>query len=105
MPDIDIYVSGVLKLLKGLNPSKAADPDTIKSVVLKELTNEIVTAIFQLSLDTGTVPPEWKQALVTPLFKKGDKVQSSQLPTSFPDMYSMQIHGTHNCFQFDQALQ
>ena len=71
MPDIDISVSGVLKLLTGLNPSKAAGPDTIKPVVLRELANEIipiVTAIFQLSMDTGTVPPEWKQALVTPLF-------------------------------------
>ena len=76
MPDIDISVSGVLKLLQGLNPSKAAGPDTIKSVVLKELANEIapiVTAIFQLSLDTGRVPPEWKQALVPPLSKKWDK--------------------------------
>ena len=107
MPDIDISVSGVLKLLQGLNLSKAAGQDTIKPVVLKELANEIapiVTAIFQLSLDTGTVRPDWKQALVNPLFKKGD-VQSSQLPADFHDMYSMQIHGTCNCFQFDQALQ
>ena len=76
MPDIDISVSGVLKLLQGLNPSKTAGPDIIKPVVLNELANEIapiVTDIFQLSMDTGTAPPEWKQALVTPLFKKGDK--------------------------------
>ena len=76
MPDIDISASGVLKLLQVLNPSKAAGPDTINPVVLKELANEIapiVTAIFQLSLDIGPVPPTWKQALVTPLFKKGGK--------------------------------
>ena len=40
MPDIDISVNGVLKLLQGLNPSKAAGSDTIKPVVLKELANE-----------------------------------------------------------------
>ena len=37
-------------------------------VVLKELANEIapiVTAIFQLSLDTSAVPLDWKKALVT----------------------------------------
>ena len=68
MPDIDISVSGVLKRLQGLDPSKVTGPDTIKSVVLKELANDIapiVTAIFQLSMDTDTVPPELKQALVT----------------------------------------
>ena len=44
--DIDISVGGVLKLLQGLNPSKAAGPDTIKPVVLKEIANKIVTAFF-----------------------------------------------------------
>ncbi|MCW4309234.1 MAG: reverse transcriptase domain-containing protein [Candidatus Thiodiazotropha endolucinida] len=76
MPDIVISANGVLKLLTSLNPSKAAGPDAIKPVVLKELANEIapiVAAIFQLSLDTGTVPSDWKKAFVTPLFKKGDK--------------------------------
>ena len=75
MPDVDISTGGVLKLLTSLNPSKAAGPDAIKPVVLKELANEtapVVTAIFQLSLDIGTVPLDWKMALVTPLFKKGD---------------------------------
>ena len=61
MPDIDISVSGVLKLLTGLDPSKAGGPDAIKPVVLYELA-PIVTAVFQLSMGTGTVPPEWKQA-------------------------------------------
>ena len=45
--------------------------NAIKPVVLKELANEIapiVTAIFQLSLDTGTVPLDWKMTLVTSLF-------------------------------------
>lgn len=76
MPDVVISANGVLKLLTSLNPSKAAGPDAIKPVVLKELANEIapiVAAIFQLSLDTGTVPSDWKKAFVTPLFKKGDK--------------------------------
>ena len=70
MPDIDISTSGVLKLLTRINPPKAAGPDAIKPVVLKELAHEIapaVLAIFQLSLDTVTVPQDWKTAFVSPL--------------------------------------
>ena len=76
MPDIDISASGVLKLLTRINPSKAAGPDAIKPVVLKKLAHKIapaVSAIFQLSLDTGTVPQDWKTAFVGPIYKKGDK--------------------------------
>ena len=61
MPDKDISTIRVLKLLTSINPSKAAGPDAIKPVVLKELAHEIaseVSAIFQLSLNTGTVPQD-----------------------------------------------
>ena len=42
--------------------------------VLKEIAEEIVEAlvvIFQKSLESGSVPKNWKVADVTPLFKKG----------------------------------
>jgi hypothetical protein len=75
MPDIDISTPGILKLLKGLNPSKAAGPDLLKPLVLKELREQIahiLTVIFQLSLQTGHVPKDWISANVAPLYKKGD---------------------------------
>ena len=33
--------------------------------------------LFQLSIDLGEIPEDWRQALVVPIFKKGDKHQSS----------------------------
>ena len=58
-----------------LNVSKAAGPDSVRPIALKELRQVIapvITIIFQTSLDSGTVPPDWKKVQVCPLFKKGD---------------------------------
>ena len=41
MPEITISVPGIIKLLCNLNPSKASGPDSIKPIVLKNLSNEI----------------------------------------------------------------
>ena len=76
MPDIDISTAGVAKLLSNLNVSKAAGPDSVRPLELKELSQVItpvITFIFQTSLNSGTVPSDWKKAQVCPLFKKCDK--------------------------------
>ena len=76
MPEITISSKGILKLLSNLKTDKAAGPDDIKPLVLKELRNVItpvVKAIFEKSLATYQLPKDWTQARVTPLFKKGDK--------------------------------
>ena len=76
MPDIDISISGLLKLLKNLKPGKAAGPDQLKPLLLKKLRDEIapvIKVIFDKSLQTGTLPTEWLTANVMPVFKKGDK--------------------------------
>ena len=76
MPDIDISLNGLLKLLKNLKPGKAAGPDKLKPLLLKELRDEIapiIKVIFDKSLQTGTLPTEWLTANVMPVFKKGDK--------------------------------
>ena len=47
-------MNGVAKLLSSLNSAKAAGPDAIIPIVLKESSHviaQIVTAIFQKSLD------------------------------------------------------
>ncbi|MCG8046380.1 MAG: hypothetical protein JAY66_11960 [Candidatus Thiodiazotropha taylori] len=76
MPEINIDLNGVLKLLANLKPDKAAGPDSIKPLVLKELRLEIAPVIcllFQKSLETGQLPADWIKAQVCPLYKKGDK--------------------------------
>ena len=47
---------------------------------LKEVAEEIsplLTAIFQKSLDSGTVPDDWRSANVSAIFKKGDRFKAS----------------------------
>ena len=65
---------GVIKLLKGLNLSKALEPDKLHPTVLKELADELgpITAdLFQQTLDMGEILKEWLLANMRPLFKRG----------------------------------
>ena len=76
MPEIFIDPNGIIKLLANLNPNKAAGPDSIKPIILKELRLEIARVIcllFEKSLKTGQLPSEWTKAEVCPLYKKCDK--------------------------------
>ena len=75
MNDIAVSKDGVIKLLKGLNPSKALGPDELHPRVLKELATElgpVFAHLFQQSIDTGD-PKEWSLANICPLFKKSDR--------------------------------
>ena len=67
---------GVLKLLKGLNPSEALGPDKLHPRVLKELANEqgsVFSHLFQQYHDTGEIPEEKLIVNLCCLFKKGDR--------------------------------
>ena len=75
MMDIVVHTEGVEKLLSTLQPHKASGPDRIPNRVLKELASEVapaITAIFNQTLSTGTIPSDWSKALVTPIYKKGN---------------------------------
>ncbi|VDI06090.1 Hypothetical predicted protein [Mytilus galloprovincialis] len=76
MKQINITTEGTSKSLKNLNPSKAIGPDKISLHFLKEVHHEIspmISDLFNSSVNTGTVPNDWREALVTPVFKKGAK--------------------------------
>ena len=80
MPEININLNGILKLLSNLQPHKAAGPDEIRPIVQRELRTEIapiIQLIFEKSLATGKLPPDWTRANVSPIFKKGEKSDPS----------------------------
>lgn len=68
------------KLMYSLDPNKAPGPDGISPRVLKELAPEIapiLADIFRQSIETGQVPADWKEAFVTPIYKKGEHCDPS----------------------------
>ena len=74
MGDKTVDLKGVAKLLDGLNIHKASGPDGLNARVLKECSNEIspiLALTYNESLARGDVPDEWRQANVSPVFKKG----------------------------------
>ena len=60
--------------IKMMKENKSPGVDGIIPKLLKEIVNEIsipLANFFNISLKEGIVPAEWKEANVTPLFKKG----------------------------------
>jgi len=76
MPAVHVESNGVFKLLNQLNQHKANVHDNIPAVFLKLCTSELakmLTFIIQQSLVKQTLPEDWRKALVTSAFKKGDR--------------------------------
>jgi hypothetical protein len=75
MPDINISCKGIHKLLSEIKIHKAAGPDSISPRLLREVATcniiaPALTCIYQASLDTRTVPTDWRTANIVPIFKK-----------------------------------
>ena len=91
MPEIDSFSKGdplkivlitpnmVLKKLSALNQSKSPGQDGLHPRVLKELKDVIalpLSIIYNISLNQGILPMDWKISQVSPIFKKGDKKEA-----------------------------
>ena len=78
MGKISICKNGVFTLLSHIKSNKAMGPDGIPGNILKMCAYELAPVyqlLFQASIDQGTVPDDWKDASIVPLFKKGDKTK------------------------------
>ena len=76
LDNIEITEDHVLKAIAHLNPSKTPGPDNLHPKLLVETKDTIVkplTKLFKTSIETNTLPSDWKEAYVTPIFKKGSK--------------------------------
>ncbi len=72
--DIEITTKMVEKKILSLDVNKACGPDEIHPRLIKELVNEVSTplaTIFNKSLREGYVPRDWRNAHVSPIYKKG----------------------------------
>lgn len=76
MPSMQIYENIVLRKLSLINTGKSHGPDEIHGKLLYEIRHTLakpLTALFQLSIKSGFIPQDWKDADVVPLHKKGSK--------------------------------
>ena len=75
LSDIQLTEAEVISVLRNLDPRKAYGPDNIPNRLLVELAYVIgpsLCELFNMSLALGEVPCKWKEANITPAFKRED---------------------------------
>ena len=79
LENVEISEDEIINELKKIDPFKANTKDCINPRILKEVKDTIATPlkiIYNMSMDTGAVPSRWKNGIVTPLYKSGNKHQA-----------------------------
>ena len=76
--EVKFTTESVLKKLLGLDSSKSPGPDglPVHPHFLKTCAENVakpLMMIFQKFFRTGTIPQDWKTAVISPIFKKGQK--------------------------------
>ena len=67
-------------LLKNMDGNKSPSPDGYHPCFIKELADFIIEPIgiiFRNSMESGTIPSQWKEARVSAIYKKGNKKLAS----------------------------
>ncbi|VDN11785.1 unnamed protein product [Dibothriocephalus latus] len=86
-----IAIEDVENALSRLMPAKAAGPDILNPRVICELASIIAPSTRELhlcTLATATVPDDWKQSLMTPSYKRGDRFLSQNYrPVSLTSVF------------------
>lgn len=76
MPSVIIEPLGIVRLIEALKNDSSPGYDGVNTKFLKNTSaysSIALTKIFQQSLDTSTVPSQWKIGKVVPLHKSGNK--------------------------------
>ena len=107
----EICRESIIVYASKLKNKRSAGWDGLSSHVLKQIIPSLIdplTHVFNLSLSTGFIPPEFKVSRVIPLFKDGEKdVFGNYRPISLLNTFSKlfeiiindQIRSYFNCFQ------
>ena len=103
-----VEVHTVRKILKELKSKTSSGPDGISSEILKmgaDVLAEPLTAIANKSIETSKFPTSWKEAIVCPLFKKGDrKLLQNYRPVSLLCVAGMVLERAC-CIQIEEFLE
>ena len=74
--NLQITEEMVKKELLSLSPHKSVGPDQIHPRILTELADIMagsIALLFNMTIERGTLPKDWKLAIVSPIHKKGSK--------------------------------
>ena len=92
LTDIVLSEKIIIYAIQELSPTSAAGPDGLPSSLLVNCATElapILLIMFTHSLSSGVVPPSFKRATITPVFKSGDRsVPSNYRPISLTSVIS-----------------
>ena len=79
LEDIEVTPDMVRKKLIHLKANKANGPDNISTNVLRKCPDldQPLTIIYNQSIQRGSMPQDWRDANITPLFKKGFRTLAS----------------------------
>ena len=80
-PDLDFMLTddAIASAIKAIPSDSASGPDGIPAIVLKNCAKELLSPlriIWEESFDRGTVPKYYKDTIITPLYKKGDRARA-----------------------------
>ncbi|KAH0822734.1 hypothetical protein GEV33_000056 [Tenebrio molitor] len=80
LSDIDFLETVVCEKIRKLKMSKSPGPDLITAKVLSNCAAELsvpLSVLMKQSFRSGVLPPDWRSAIVRPIFKKGDKFDAT----------------------------
>ena len=69
-----------MRIIGNISTRKAVAPNSIPNLILKEFKDKLktpITIIINISFLTGKLPKQYKTANITHIFKKGNKLDSS----------------------------